>query len=116
MSAAEALSPEAIHEAVYAMGRQARAAAHALAVLSTAEKNAILLAMAAELRARSQDILAENARDLDAAEANGLTSAMQDRLRLDEDRLEAVAEVGQKALGPGRAPVGLGRPPGGCDV
>ena len=92
MSAAEALSPEAIHEAVYAMGRQARAAAHALAVLSTAEKNAILLAMAAELRARSQDILAENARDLDAAEANGLTSAMQDRLRLDEDRLEAVAE------------------------
>ena len=92
MSAAEALSPEAIHEAVYAMGRQARAAAHALAVLTTAEKNAILLAMAAELRARSQDILAENARDLDAAEANGLTSAMQDRLRLDEDRLEAVAE------------------------
>ena len=99
MSAAEALSPEEIHEAVYAMGRQARAAAHSLATLSTEQKNAILFAMAAELRARAGEILAENAKDLIAAEANGLTSAMQDRLRLDEDRLEAVAAGVEQVAG-----------------
>ena len=99
MSAAEALSPEEIHEAVYAMGRQARAAAHSLATLSTEQKNAILFAMAAELRARAGEILAENAKDLIAAEANGLTSAMQDRLRLDEDRREAVAAGVEQVAG-----------------
>ena len=88
---AVALSPEEIHEAVFAMGKNARQAAHALAVLSTEQKNAILRAMAAELRARSAEILEANAKDLAAGEANGLSKAMLDRLRLDETRMEAVA-------------------------
>ncbi len=92
MNAVVALSPEEIHEAVFKMGRQARTAARALAVLSSEQKNAILRAMAAELRAQSGEILTANAKDLAAAEENGLTSAMSDRLRLDEERLEAVAE------------------------
>lgn len=91
MSAAVALSPEEIHDAVFAMGKKARTAAHALAVLSTDQKNAILRAMAAELRVQCAEILAENAKDLAAGEANGLTKAMLDRLLLDEARLEAVA-------------------------
>lgn len=85
------LSPEEVHDAVFTMGAQARKAAHALAILSTEQKNDILRAMAAEVRARSAEILAENARDLEAGEANGLTKAMLDRLCLDEKRLEAVA-------------------------
>ena len=105
MSAAEALSPDEIHEAVYAMGRQARTAAHALAVLTTKQKNAILHAMAAELRARTDEILSENSKDLAAAEANGLTDAMKDRLRLDENRLEAVA-VGVEQVAGLADPVG----------
>ncbi|MFP6879956.1 MAG: glutamate-5-semialdehyde dehydrogenase [Roseibacillus sp.] len=88
---AVALSPEEIHEAVFAMGKNARQAAHALAVLSTEQKNAILRAMAAELRARSAEILEANAKDLAVGEANGLSKAMLDRLRLDETRMEAVA-------------------------
>lgn len=88
---AVALSPEEIHEAVFAMGKNARQAAHALAVLSTEQKNAILRAMAAELRVRSAEILEANAKDLAAGEANGLSKAMLDRLRLDETRMEAVA-------------------------
>ena len=91
MSAAVALSPEEIHDAVFAMGKKARMAAHALAVLSTDQKNAILRAMAAELRVQSAEILTENAKDLAAGEASGLTKAMLDRLLLDETRLEAVA-------------------------
>ena len=105
MSAAEALSPDEIHEAVYAMGRQARTAAHALAVLTTKQKNAILHAMAAELRARTDEILSENSKDLAAAEASGLTDAMKDRLRLDENRLEAVA-VGVEQVAGLADPVG----------
>ncbi|MED5418434.1 MAG: glutamate-5-semialdehyde dehydrogenase, partial [Verrucomicrobiota bacterium] len=91
MNAVGELSPEEIHDAVFTMGRQARAAAHSLAILSTQQKNAILESMAAELREQSAGILVENARDLATGEANGLTSAMLDRLRLDEARLEAVA-------------------------
>ncbi|MEC8942062.1 MAG: glutamate-5-semialdehyde dehydrogenase [Verrucomicrobiota bacterium] len=91
MNAVGELSPEEIHDAVFTMGRQARAAAHSLAILSTQQKNAMLESMAAELREQSAGILEENARDLATGEANGLTSAMLDRLRLDEARLEAVA-------------------------
>lgn len=91
MNAVGELSPEEIHDAVFTMGRQARTAAHSLAILSTRQKNAMLESMAAELREQSAGILEENARDLATGEANGLTSAMLDRLRLDEARLEAVA-------------------------
>lgn len=73
------------------MGKNARAAALALAVLSEEKKNEILKAMAAGIRAASVEILAANAQDIAAGEKRGLTSAMLDRLRLDEARLEAVA-------------------------
>lgn len=86
------MSPAEIHEAVFEMGRRARAAARALAVLSTEQKNAILRAMASGLRARGPEILEANAQDLAAGEARGLSAAMLDRLRLDEERLEAVAK------------------------
>ncbi len=73
------------------MGRKARASAHALAQLSEEEKNDILRAMAAGLRQRTPEILEANARDLEGGRERGLSSAMLDRLRLDETRLEAVA-------------------------
>jgi len=99
MNAVGELSPEEIHDAVFTMGRQARAAAHSLAILSTQQKNAMLESMAAELREQSAGILVENARDLATGEANGLTSAMLDRLCLDEARLEAVAEGVEQVAG-----------------
>jgi glutamate-5-semialdehyde dehydrogenase len=80
-----------IHEAIYAMGKAARQAAHGLAVMSAEQKNAILQAMAGEVRNRRGEILAENAKDLAAGEERGLTGAMLDRLRLDEARLETMA-------------------------
>jgi glutamate-5-semialdehyde dehydrogenase len=91
MNETASLNPEEIHEEVYAMGRQARTAAHALANLHADQKNVILRAMAGELRVQSRQILAANARDLEEGEKNGLTGAMLDRLRLDESRLESVA-------------------------
>jgi len=74
------------------MGKNARAAAHELAKLSTEEKNAILLAMADAIVANETAILEANAKDIAAAEENGLTSAMIDRLRLDADRVAAIAQ------------------------
>jgi glutamate-5-semialdehyde dehydrogenase len=85
------MTPEEIHDAIHEMGRKARRAAHAVAVQSTGQKDSILLAMAEELRARSARILEANHKDLVSGEERGLSSAMLDRLRLDEDRLEAIA-------------------------
>ncbi len=92
MSGTESLIPEAIHEEIYAMGKRARAAGHALANLAADQKNAILRAMAAELRSQATGILSENAKDLEEGRENGLSSAMLDRLRLNESRLEAMAD------------------------
>jgi glutamate-5-semialdehyde dehydrogenase len=80
-----------ITEQIHEMGRQARAAAYALSHLTTEKKNAILRAMAQGLRDASTEILSENAKDIAAGESKGLSSAMLDRLRLDDARLEAVA-------------------------
>jgi glutamate-5-semialdehyde dehydrogenase len=87
----ESLSQEQIHAAITAMGKNARQAAYALATLSSDQKNAILRAMAKELRAQTADIVAANAHDLTHAQEKGLSNAMIDRLRLDEARIEAIA-------------------------
>jgi glutamate-5-semialdehyde dehydrogenase len=80
-----------IQETIHQMGRQARAAAYKLAQLSSDEKNAILRAMAAAIRTATPELLEANAKDLAAGTEKGLSSAMLDRLRLDETRVEAMA-------------------------
>ena len=85
------MTSEEIKDQVYAMGKKARSAALALAVLSEEEKNEILRSMAGGIRAAASEILEANAKDIAAGEERGLTGAMLDRLRLDETRLEAVA-------------------------
>src|SRR5262252_3153168 len=74
-----------------ALGRDAVAAAAVLALADTATKNRALTAMAAALRARLPELLAANARDMEAARAKGLSGAMLDRLALDAKRVEAMA-------------------------
>jgi glutamate-5-semialdehyde dehydrogenase len=73
------------------LGRQARAASRELARLSGAEKNFCLLAMATALEKSGPAIREENELDLAAGAAAGLSSAMLDRLKLDEKRLGAMA-------------------------
>ena len=85
------MTSEEIKDQVYDMGKKSRAAALALAILSEKKKNEILLAMAGGIRDAAPQILEANGRDIAAGEERGLTSAMLDRLRLDPDRLEAVA-------------------------
>ncbi|MDP0491620.1 MAG: glutamate-5-semialdehyde dehydrogenase [Verrucomicrobiota bacterium JB023] len=85
------MTAEDVEKEVLRMGRQAKEAALALAVLSSEQKNRILAAMAAELRARSSEVIKANAQDLAAGEERGLSMAMLDRLRLDEARVDAIA-------------------------
>ena len=68
-----------------------RDAGAAIAVLSTSAKRCILEMMAAAIEAPAPAILVANARDVEAAQAKGLSASMIDRLRLDAARLAGVA-------------------------
>ncbi len=71
--------------------RKARAASRTLAALSRADKDEALVLIAEALDRRAGEILAENAEDVALARASKLSSALVDRLYLDEDRLRDVA-------------------------
>ena len=70
---------------------KARAAQREIALASTEAKNLALMTAAQDLRARSNVILAANARDLDAARARGTAGAFLDRLALDAKGIDAIA-------------------------
>jgi glutamate-5-semialdehyde dehydrogenase len=71
---------------------RAKRASHELATLDTATKNAALAAIAAELEARTEEILEANAGDLEDGRAAGLDAALLDRLALDEGRIRQMAD------------------------
>ena len=73
-------------------GKRARAAARALARMSTERKNAALLAMADQLSASTGAILRANGKDVEKATADQLSLPMIDRLRLDEKRIQGMAD------------------------
>lgn len=73
-------------------GRRARAAARILARTSSDQKNRGLVAMAEEIVNDAPAILAANAKDLEKGKADGLSSAMLDRLALNEKRLAGMAD------------------------
>ncbi len=74
------------------LGRRARAAAVALRNASTEAKNRALADAAHLIRSEAAAILAANARDIEAAKAAGMSEALQDRLLLNEARVEAMAK------------------------
>ena len=80
-----------LHDQIVRIAREAKQAADSLAHVSTDRKNAALLAMADALLARQAHLIAENARDLEAAREKGLTAAMIDRLTLKEQTLAGIA-------------------------
>jgi glutamate-5-semialdehyde dehydrogenase len=80
-----------LHEEMEQIGRQARAASNALRSMTSALKNAALSNAAVRLRASKDLLKRENGKDLDAGGAKGLSSAMLDRLELDDKRIEAMA-------------------------
>src|SRR5262245_49128635 len=74
------------------LGRRARAAARALATAPTERKDRWLRLSADALQAQLPVLLAANERDLAGAQAEGLTSAQIDRLRLTPARVQSAAD------------------------
>ena len=84
----------AVDTAVAELVRQAqaaRAASRVLARLSTQVKDRALHAIADALLARREEVLAANARDMEAGRAAGLSEALLDRLLLTPQRVEGLA-------------------------
>ena len=75
------------------IGAKARAAAAELACASSERKAAALIAAADAVWRRRQEIFDANTLDLDAADQRGITPAMRDRLRLDENRLRGIVDA-----------------------
>ncbi|MBC7247816.1 MAG: glutamate-5-semialdehyde dehydrogenase [Actinobacteria bacterium] len=73
------------------MGRRAREAALKLAVVNTESKNRALVEMAEALRSRRKEILAANEEDRAAGRESGMSSALMDRLTLNDKRIEEMA-------------------------
>ena len=77
---------------ISAAATRARDAATVLALATRASKDAALEAMAAALVEHRDEVLAANAEDVAAAEAAGTPAHMIDRLRLDESRVDGMAQ------------------------
>ncbi|MGD9718546.1 MAG: glutamate-5-semialdehyde dehydrogenase [Sulfurimonadaceae bacterium] len=73
--------------------QEAKDASRTLATLSGAQKNGVLKEMANALRANVMNLLEANALDMADAAKNNLSAALQDRLLLDEKRIEGMARA-----------------------
>ncbi|MFJ1302181.1 glutamate-5-semialdehyde dehydrogenase [Pseudomonadota bacterium AL_CKDN230030165-1A_HGKHYDSX7] len=81
-----------IEQTMLALGENARQASRAMMRASGAAKNRALHIMAESLVAERDTLKAANARDLDAARANGLEPALLDRLTLSDRSIDLMAE------------------------
>ena len=75
-----------------AIAKATRQAARQLAVLPTEAKNQAIEAIAQALETATPEILAANAADCKAAEADGIPKALYSRLKLDETKLKAAID------------------------
>ena len=94
-----------IHDRIVAMGDRAVVASRKLLPLRAQKKNSILRAMADELEARQDAIVAANALDMSGARASGLPAAMLDRLELTDARFAGMAH-GLREVAQLKDPVG----------
>ena len=74
------------------LAQQAKKAAQTLAILDEAKKNAVLKGMAAAIREHKDKIKDVNEKEVARARENNLDDAMIDRLILDDERIESMAE------------------------
>lgn len=81
-----------IKEYMHGVGQRARKAASLIARASTAEKNTALEAIAETILKQRDKLFKANEQDLQAARDNHLDTALLDRLILNDNRLDAMAE------------------------
>src|SRR3954470_24908322 len=81
-----------LNEQMTQLAQQAKAASRSLARLSTADKNNCLLAMAKAVEQNAAALKTANALDMEVGAKLGLSSAMLDRLKLDDKRIAGMAQ------------------------
>jgi glutamate-5-semialdehyde dehydrogenase len=81
-----------LSEYMQRIGQQARDASQVLARSSTGQKNQALEAIAQQLEQQYDQLLVENAKDLEAGKEKGLESALLDRLALNDSRIANMVE------------------------
>jgi len=78
------------------LGENAREASRQVRGLPRAKRDAVLKAVAAALVARQEEILGENARDMEESKERGLSAAMLDRLMLNPARIQNAPRILKK--------------------
>jgi glutamate-5-semialdehyde dehydrogenase len=86
------IDPTAVDQVATA-ARAARVASRRLALLSRAEKDAALRAMADALDTAAPEVVAANSEDLERGRGSGMPEGLLDRLALDERRVASVAQA-----------------------
>src|SRR3989338_5053268 len=81
-----------LYNEIVKIAQEAKTAARSLALVDTKAKNAVLRKMAETLFANKATLIRENAKDLKADRAGGLSKALLDRLMLDEKRVAGMAK------------------------
>lgn len=81
-----------MEQEIRAQAEAAKAASYRLAALRTDARNKALRAMADALMAHRDEILHENAADVEDSKTSGMRASYLDRLRLDEARIASMAE------------------------
>ncbi len=101
------------------LGKQAKAAARRLALLSSEDKNQALQLMADRLEAQSAFLIDENQNDLNAAKKAGISGAVLDRIALTSSRVQSMAKGLREIAAlpdPVREIVKMSRRPNGLQV
>lgn len=83
---------------IYEYGKKAKEASLSLSIASLKDKNRALQFMADKIRKNTKEIIEENKKDLENGVKSNLTSAMLDRLMLDEKRVESMAKGIEKII------------------
>ena len=86
------ISGDELRDALKQMGMKAREGALKLANVTTEAKNRWLTAMADAVEQNAPTLLAANAVDMEKAAAKGISGAMLDRLKLNDQRIKGMAD------------------------
>ena len=87
-----------LSELIEDIAKRARKASLSLAGAQTSQKNDALQKISQGLEINRKTLIEENQKDLDAAERNGLSTAMIDRLRLTHDRIDGMVSGLRKLI------------------
>ncbi len=85
------MSSKKLENMIVKMVKEAKKASQSMALVKTSAKNTVLRKMAKALVANTDYLIRENKKDLKAGAAKGLSSALVDRLTLNEKRVKGMA-------------------------